>query len=86
MVNGKSEMENAVLCFKLVFFSNCVLWRCSGMTVRVRESFCLTTLLKSEQLNFDLFYVLVFSCKILFGKRGLLLKEKKRKKESLEDN
>lgn len=46
------------------------------MAVRVRKSFGLTTLLKPEQLNFDLFYILVFSVKISFGKRVLLLKEK----------
>lgn len=82
MVNGKSEMEYAVLCFKLVCFLSGVFWRSSGMAVRVRKSFCLNTLLKSEQVNFDLFYVLVFSCKISFGKRVLLLKEKKKIKKT----
>lgn len=50
--------------------------------MRVRKSFGSPFLLKPEQLNFDLFYILVFTQKISFGKRGLLLKKKLRRKKA----
>lgn len=53
--------------------------------MRVRKSFGSTTLLKPEQLNFDLLCVLVFSHKISFGKRNYFLRKKERKKVNRED-
>ena len=69
--------RKAVFCISVF---QTVLWKCLRDGHESKKEFWFPHSASEEQLNFDLFFILVFSHKVSFVKRVLLLREKGRKK------